>query len=38
MGHKLYWEDSPKNDESLTIENIKKHFPGAEIINEEDNI
>ena len=26
------------NDESLTIENIKKHFPGAEIINEEDNI
>ena len=26
------------NDESLTIENIKKHFPGAEIINEEDTI
>ena len=29
---------SQVDEESLTIENIKKHFPDAEIINEEDNI
>ena len=29
---------SQMDEESLTIENIKKHFPDAEIINEEDNI
>ncbi|MGB0573458.1 MAG: DNA polymerase III subunit gamma/tau [Hyphomicrobiales bacterium] len=29
---------SQMDEESLTIENIKKHFPDAEIVNEEDNI
>ena len=29
---------SQMDEESLTIENIKKHFPDAEIVSEEDNI
>ncbi len=34
----LIGKTSKVDEESLTIENIKKHFPDAEIINEEDNI